>query len=318
LKALAAFVTGRRTKWACLALWVVLVVAFAGPGSKLADETNDQTQSFLPDSAESTKVLNIQKERFREGQTRDALIVYHRSGGLTAADKAKIRRDAAAAARTLPVTRPPATPFGPRAPQDLVAAGGAVAYSVVSFPDDNDKLADWGKDLRDIVDRSQRPGLDVYVTGDVGFNTDAEEIFGSLDAKLLLATVLLVLILLGAIYRSPLIALMPLVVVGVAYMVAQGLIYFYAKSGETVSTNSTSILVVLMFGVGTDYCLLLVSRYREELRKWDDKHEAMRHALERSGPAILASGLTVAISMAESNRSARLPRSESPACSSRV
>ena len=297
MKALAAFVTGRRTKWAVLAVWVVLVVAFAGPGSKLADETNDQTQSFLPDSAESTKVLNIQKERFREGQTRDALIVYHRAGGLNAADKVRIKRDAAAAARTLPVSRPPATPFGPRAPHGLVAPGGEVAYSVISFPDNNDKLADWGKDLRDIVDRSQRPGVDVYVTGDVGFNTDAEEIFGSLDAKLLLATVLLVLILLGAIYRSPAVALMPLIVVGLAYTVAQGLIYFYAKSGETVSTNSTSILVVLMFGVGTDYCLLLVSRYREELRKWDDKHEAMRHALERSGPAILASGLTVAISM---------------------
>jgi RND superfamily putative drug exporter len=297
LKALAAFVTGRRTKWAVIALWVVLVVAFAGPGSKLADETNDQTQSFLPDSAESTKVLNIQKERFREGQTRDALIVYRRAGGLNAVDRIKIKRDAAAAARTLPVSRPPATPFGPRAPQGLVAPGGEVAYSVLSFPDNNDKLADWGKDLRDIVDRGQRPGLDAYVTGDVGFNTDAEEIFGSLDAKLLLATVLLVLILLGAIYRSPAIALMPLIVVGLAYTVAQGLIYFYAKSGETVSTNSTSILVVLMFGVGTDYCLLLVSRYREELRKWDDKHEAMRHALERSGPAILASGLTVAVSM---------------------
>ena len=108
---------------------------------------------------------------------------------------------------------------------------------------------------------------------------------------------LLVLVLLGAIYRSPAVALIPLVVVAFAYMVAQGLIYFYAKSGATVSSNSTSILVVLMFGVGTDYCLLLVSRYREELRQRENKHDAMRHALMRSGPAILASGLTVAVSM---------------------
>ena len=122
------------------------------------------------------------------------------------------------------------------------------------------------------------------MTGDVGFNTDAEEVFGSLDTKLLLATVLLVLILLGAIYRSPLIALTPLVVVGVAYAIAQGFIYLYAKSGATVSTNATSILVVLMFGVGTDYCLLLLSRYREELRRYEDKHEAMAHALARVGP----------------------------------
>ena len=297
MRALAAFVTGRRTKWLVLVLWVVLAVVFAGPGSKLADETNDQTQSFLPESAESTKVLNLQQDRFPEHQTRDALIVYRRPGGLTAVDKRKIASDAKRAAASLPVVGRPVTPFGPGAPRGLVAPGGEVAYSVVTFPDNNDKLADWGKALRKITDSGKPPGLGVYLTGDVGFNTDAEEIFGSLDAKLLLATVLLVLVLLGAIYRSPAVALIPLVVVAFAYMVAQGLIYFYAKSGATVSTNSTSILVVLMFGVGTDYCLLLVSRYREELRQWQNKHDAMRHALMRSGPAILASGLTVAVSM---------------------
>ena len=297
LRALAAFATGRRSKWLVVVLWILLAAALSGPGSKLADETNDQTQSFLPESAESTKVLNLQEERFREGQTRDALIVYRREGGLTAADKRKVEADARAAAQSLPVSRPPVTPFGPRAPRGLVAPGGEVAYSVISFPDDNDKLGDWGKDLREIVERDTPAGLEAYVTGDVGFSTDAEEIFGSLDAKLLLATVLLVLVLLGAIYRAPAIALTPLIVVGFAYTVAQALIYFYAKSGETVSSNSTGILVVLMFGVGTDYCLLLVSRYREELRLWEDKHDAIRHALARSGPAILASGLTVAVSM---------------------
>ena len=281
-----------------IALWIVLLGVFAGPGSKLADETNDQTESFLPSSAESTKVLNLMNERFPGGQTRDALIVYRRQGGLTAVDKRKIERDARRAAQSLPTVGLPTTPFaGAAAQRGLVAPGGEVAYTVATFPDDNDQLADWGKELRKITDRGQPPALDVYVTGDVGFNTDAEEIFGSLDTKLLLATVLLVLILLGAIYRSPVIALIPLVVVGVAYGLAQGLIYYYAKSGETVSTNSTSILVVLMFGVGTDYCLLLVSRYREELRQWEDKHAAMRHALSRVGPAILASGLTVALSM---------------------
>jgi len=297
MRALASFVTGRRTKWLVVAVWVVLAVVFAGPGSKLADETNNQTQSFLPDSAESTKVLNLQDDRFPQHQTRDALIVYRHKGGLTDADKRRIARDAQQAARSLPIVGRPVTPYRPGSPRGLVAPGGEVAYTVVTFADDNDQLADWGKELRKIVDQDKPPGLETYVTGDVGFNTDAEEIFGSLDTKLLLATVLLVLILLGAIYRSPAIALMPILVVAFAYTVAQGLIYFYAKSGATVSDNSTSIFVVLMFGVGTDYCLLLVSRYREELRKWEDKHDAMRHALARSGPAILASGTTVAVSM---------------------
>ena len=117
--------------------------------------------------------------------------------------------------------------------------------------------------------------MQIKLTGDLGFSTDADEVFGDLDTKLLLATVLLVLVLLGAIYRSVLVALTPLIVVFFAYTIAQGFIYLLAKSGATVSSNSTSILIVLMFGVGTDYCLLLVSRYREELRRTEDKHDAM-------------------------------------------
>jgi RND superfamily putative drug exporter len=293
---LASIVSGRRTKWAVIALWIVAVAALAGPGSKLADKTDDRTQGFLPASAESTQVLNLLDDRFEGGQTTEALVVYRRPGALTQADLRKVEADARRAAQRLPTMGLPATPLGAGAAREQVSPDRSVAYTVVTLPEDNDQIADWGKELRRIVGDGGG-GLEVYVTGDVGFNTDAEEVFGSLDAKLLLATVLLVLFLLGAIYRSPLIALMPLVVVGLAYAVAQGLIYFYADSGATVSTNSTTILVVLMFGVGTDYCLLLVSRYREELRRFQDKHVAMMNALCRTGPAILASGLTVALSM---------------------
>src|SRR6185295_12630545 len=123
------------------------------------------------------------------------------------------------------------------------------------------------------------------------------EVFGDLDTKLLAVTVLLVLVLLGLIYRAVLVALTPLLVVFFSYTVATAFVYLYAKSGASVSSNGTTILIVLMFGVGTDYCLLLVSRYREELRRIEDKHEAMARAVRRAGPAILASGLTVALAM---------------------
>jgi RND superfamily putative drug exporter len=101
------------------------------------------------------------------------------------------------------------------------------------------------------------------------------------------------------------------VVVFFAYTIANGFIYLLAESGATVSSNATGILIVLMFGVGTDYCLLLVSRYREELHRIEDKHEAMQRALARSGPAILASGLTVTLAMlvlvlADSNNTSTL------------
>ena len=156
-------------------------------------------------------------------------------------------------------------------------------------PTDFEHSADWGKIVRETTG-AEADGMQILLTGDLGFNTDAEEVFCDLDTKLLIATVLLVLILLGAIYRALLVALTPLIVVFFAYTVANGFIYLLAKSGATVSSNGTSILIVLMFGVGTDYCLLLVSRLREELRRIEDKHEAMAQRAaaaraRRSSPA---------------------------------
>ena len=187
-------------------------------------------------------------------------------------------------------------PFTPDAPPGLVSQDGDAAYTVVTVPLDFDRVADWGKESRDVVGEGGG-GLEVYVTGDLGLWADFEEVFSEVDTKLLLATIVLVLVLLGAIYRAPMIAIIPIVVVGLAYQVASGFIYLYADAGNTVNSNSTGILIVLMFGVGTDYCLLLVSRYREELHRVEDKHEAMSRALRRAGPALLASGCTVIAAM---------------------
>ena len=167
---------------------------------------------------------------------------------------------------------------------------------VLTVPTNYDKQADWGENVRELTG-DEADGMRILLTGDLGFTADSEEVFGELDTKLLAATVLLVLVLLGAIYRSVLVALTPLVVVFFAYTVATAFVYLYANSGATVSSNGTTILVVLMFGVGTDYCLLLVSRYREELHRIEDKHEAMARAVRRTGPTILASGLTVSLAM---------------------
>ncbi len=296
MSALASFVAGRRGKWAVLGLWIVLIFVMAPIGSKLADKTRDDTQSFLPKNSESREVVRALDKRFASGETANGLIVYQRDGGLNAADKEKIRRDAFLASSDIPVKASPRVPFQPNSPPGLVSRDGSVAYTVLSVPQDFKKSGDWGKTVRDDIGDGAG-GLHVYLTGDLGFNADAKEVFGSLDTKLLLATVLLVLVLLGAIYRSPLIALIPLVVVGFAYSAATGFVTLYADSGASVSNDATTIIVVLMFGVGTDYCLLLVSRYREELRTHEDKHAAMQRALSRVGPAILASGLTVTLAM---------------------
>ena len=296
MSALASFVSGRRTKWVVLAIWIVAAFAMASVGSKLADVTTDETASFLPADAESTEVQELLKDRFPGGETTIGLIVYKREGGLTEADRQRIAEDAQKVDDAIPVTQPAQVPFAPDAPPGLVSENGDAAYTIITVPLDFDRVADWGEESREVIGGS-RDGLDVYVTGDLGLWVDFEEVFGELDAKLLFATVLLVLILLGAIYRAPLIAVIPIFVVGIAYLLATGFIYLYAEAGNSVNSNSTGILVVLMFGVGTDYCLLLVSRYREELHRIEDKHEAMARALRRAGPAVLASGCTVIAAM---------------------
>jgi RND superfamily putative drug exporter len=297
VSALAAFVTGRRAKWVVIALWIVGVIALSPLGSKLADATRDETASFLPAGAESTRVQELLKDRFPGGETTIGLIVYKREGGLTEADRAKIASDAQRVDDAIPVTQPAQVPFSSGAPPGLVSENGDAAYTVVTVPLDFDRVADWGKETRDLVGDGGGGGLEVYVTGDLGLWADFEEVFSEVDTRLLLATVLLVLVLLGAIYRAPLIAIIPIVVVGLAYQVATAFIYLYADAGNTVNSNSTGILIVLMFGVGTDYCLLLVSRYREELHRVEDKHAAMARALRRAGPALLASGCTVIAAM---------------------
>ncbi len=273
MKRLASIVAGRRSKWVVIAVWILAVIAMQPLGSKLQDETTE------------------------------GLILYKRDGGLTPADQRKISADAeqiqSAGQDVIPLTQPPAVPFSAsgRPNPVQVSQNGDVAFTVLTVPTDFANAGKWGKSVREIIERDQLEGTTVLLTGDLGFSADAEEVFGSIDTKLLLATVVLVLVLLGAIYRAVLVAVSPLIVVFFAYTIAGGFIYLLAKSGETVSSNSTSILIVLMFGVGTDYCLLLVSRYRELLRTVEDKHDAMRQALTRSGPAILASGLTVTLAM---------------------
>jgi RND superfamily putative drug exporter len=294
-------VTGRRAKWLVLLLWIVAFAVMSPLGGKLADETQDDTVSFLPESAESTEVVRILDDEFPGGETTQGLIVYEDKGGIDAADRQKILDDAEKilieGSDEIPLTEDPQIPFQPGAPPGLVSENGQVAYTVLTVPTDFEESGEWGKNVREVIEEEPSDGMTVLLSGDLGFSTDAEEVFGEIDTKLLGATVILVLVLLGAIYRAVLVALTPLIVVFFAYSIAQGFIYLMAKGGATVSSNSTSILIVLLFGVGTDYCLLLVSRYREELRVLEDKHDAMAHALRRSGPAILASGLTVALAM---------------------
>lgn len=152
-------------------------------------------------------------------------------------------------------------------------------------------------DIREVVGTSGG-GLAVHVTGPGGVTADSAEAFSGIDSTLLFAALGVVIVMLLITYRSPTLLLLPVIAVVAALFSAQAVIYLLAAhAGLTVNGQSAGILTVLVFGAGTDYALLIVARYREELRRHEDRHEAMARALHRAGPAVLASSGTVVLGM---------------------
>lgn len=296
LRALARAASGRRSKWVVIAIWVGLLVALGPASMSLSEVTTDETATAdsLPETSESARLAETLRDRFPEGNPLLALVVYSRAGGLTEADRSTIRDDAARARRVEGVGRL-VPPFGPGSVPGLVSEDGAVAFTAVPLTSDkSEERTEAIEELRDLAKGGAR-GMEVRVTGAAALQSDLTTTLEETDAALLLATAGLVLVLLIVIYRSPLIAILPLVVVGVSYTIATGLIHLGADAtGATIDRTAVTLLAILMFGAGTDYCLLLVARYSAELRANDDRHDAIREALVRAGPAIAASGLVVA------------------------
>jgi RND superfamily putative drug exporter len=136
-------------------------------------------------------------------------------------------------------------------------------------------------------------GLEVKITGGAGYGADAIDVFESINGTLLLAALTLVIVLLILIYRSPIFLFIPLVAVVFAEMLARSIGYGITELGVTVNGQSSSIMSILVLGAGTDYALLIVARYREELHHEDDRHKAMQAATRSAGPAVFASAATV-------------------------
>ncbi len=182
------------------------------------------------------------------------------------------------------------TPFvGPICSEDGRAA---IVSAYINPEGEGERITDpvqfWRDQLPD-----ESGGLQAKVTGGAGFSADAIEVFESINGTLLLAAVSLVIFLLIVIYRSPMFLFIPLTAVLFAEALSRSIGYGVSELGVTINGQSSSIMSVLVLGAGTDYALLLVARYREELHRTADKYAAMRTALESAGPAIFASALTV-------------------------
>jgi putative drug exporter of the RND superfamily len=284
--------SGRRTKWVVLVFWLLVVAAMGPLAGKLMGAEKNDASAWLPANAESTKVLNLQSH-IQSPNVFDAVVVYERPTGLTAADRAKAAADARRFAHIDgAVSRQVAGPF-------VARDGQAIEIIVpVNLGKNGWNAAGTAADKLRAIARSGAGNLSVHIAGPLGNAADSSKAFKGIDSTLLFATLAVVIILLLITYRSPVLWLLPVISAGIALTSAQALIYVLAAhAGLTVNAQSAGILYVLVFGAGTDYALLLTARYREELRRHEDRHEAMAVALRRAGPAIIASAGTVVISL---------------------
>ncbi|WP_205698998.1 MMPL family transporter [Conexibacter sp. SYSU D00693] len=294
LERFLALPAGRRSKWAVLGFWLVAVIAIMATDlpSKYADAEKNESTSFLPGDAESTKALEVTK-RLQGGELAPTVVVFQRDGGLRPADREAIARDTAQLnARAFRGT----TRFG----EPTLSRDGSTALisNTIRSDGESDTLLDPVDHYREVLRTEDRDdGLQVKVTGPSGVSADAIKVFEDINGTLILAAGLLVFVLLILIYRSPIFWFFPLFSVIVAELVSRGGGYGLTELGVTVNGQTSSIASILVLGAGTDYALLLVARYREELRRHEDKHEAMALALRTAGPAVIASALTVAIAL---------------------
>ncbi len=330
-RSLLTFAAGRRAKWVVFAVWFVAIFVAAGPANlpgKFEDAESNEATSYLPGDAESTAALKA-TESLQKGELAPAVIVFRRDSGLTAADRQTIVEDvgrmtakrfpgvvpdgvtAAAGGNRegstpvprsseakgcgSPTTKVPGQPadYAPFVGPTCSADGkAAIVTAYIKGNGEGERIVDPVKYWREVLP-SDDGGLQAKITGGAGFSADAIEVFEGINGTLLLAALGLVIFLLIVIYRSPLFFLIPLIAVIFAETLSRSLGYGLTELGVTVNGQSSSIMSVLVLGAGTDYALLLVSRYREELHHTVDKHEAMQTALASAGPAILASAATV-------------------------
>ncbi|MUV36623.1 putative membrane protein [Lentibacillus sp. JNUCC-1] len=305
-------VTGKRTRWAVLGLWIAIIALISVIWPQVNSQTTD-TNQLLPDDAMSVEASQIMDEQFSNDAGKPLLLVWYRESGLTTEDFEAVQ-SLYKKLKESPITEQKfIPPFGEAPPQALEgsASEDQAALSTPVFFDEgaNEEELQKGLDtieqyITDITGEQLTEkdlgasGLHVRFSGPVGIQLDAGALFGNADITLLIATVILVLVLLIVLYRSPILAVVPLVAVGFAYGVINPLLGFMAKWGWiVVDAQTTSIMTVLLFGAGTDYCLFLISRYRDELRHVEDKYTALERALKHSGGAIMMSSLTTMLGL---------------------
>ncbi|WP_433261917.1 MMPL family transporter [Micromonospora vinacea] len=281
--------------WKVIAVWLVLLVgSFFAPS--LADQVSTDQASFLPSRYESVQAQEVAERAFGQGDGASATIVVKRADGnpLGAADTERVGQ----LAQTLQgagIDRVGAAVTGPQAvsPNKLVQL---VNVSLTGPPADP-VLGDAVVSIRDAAKSTlEGSGLSYAVTGDVALLVDNQDAFDTALLVVSIVTLALVVGLLLIIYRSPVAAFLPVVVVGVVSAVSSAVITLFVKAfGMQVDQSLLTILTVVLYGVGTDYIVFLLFRYRERLRAGDAPKNALATAVSRVGEVIASAAAAIVI-----------------------
>lgn len=288
----SGWIAHRRAKWLVLVVMLVAIGGLGSFGSRLGEVQQNDAASFLPSEAESTRVIE-RASQFADPDVFPAIVLLVREGGAQPDD---VQRLASLKAELAQLPGVEGEVLGPIPSEDREAAQLVVNLRI--DPDTGfEELPDTIAELRETAEGAAG-GADVYVAGPAALAADQAEAFAGIDGILLLAAISVVVVMLLLTYRSPILWIIPLFCGVLSVFAAQGVVYLLARYADlTVNGQSAGILSVLVLGAGIDYALLLVARYREELRNTEDRHEAMAHALHRAAPAILASGSTVVVGL---------------------
>ncbi len=300
---LTDFVSSPRGKWITLLLWIAVAGLLVSQLPQLADVSENEAALFLPADAESTRAVEFARERFPATGT-PTLVVVREPGGLSDPTWAAVAEleawlgspEAPGNIRQVLAPRP-----GEGQASGLVSPDATTLYMLVEITGEpaETEFADAVAAIRDRAGLARLPGVEVAVGGPGGLIVDLIQVFSNIDSLLLIVTVLLVLVLLIAIYRSPIVALIPLLAVGLVFQVAGAVGAAVAQQFDLpISGQSTGIMTVVLFGTGTDYVLFVSARFREELSRHADKHEAMRRTMRGVGWAVASAGATILIASA--------------------
>lgn len=282
--------------WKVIAVWVVAFAVIVPISPTLADVTNEDQTSFLPSTAESMQAHKLAEKHFPAAAGATARFVVKRADGasLSAHDRVEIDRFASALQDTgIAAVNSVATS------DELRSENGRAQLVQVTF--DGESTDDPVKEaVGDLRDRAEvlltGSGLQAGLTGDAATTVDTEESFGNAETITFVATFVLILLLVGGIFRSPIAAFLPLVTIGLVFTLATSLVALLAQTfGFEVDSSLTSLLIVVLFGIGTDYILFLLFRYRERLRAGDESRDAVSFSVRRVGEAVASSALVVII-----------------------